>query len=111
MSLADIKGEKAFDVIAEIAGPALNIATDDEISGFFQPLKVPKGMTMQTYALKRMHKYFPTLLKKHKQDFIVILAAMNDKTVEEYEAELTVPILFQSIMDLMHDPTFKSFLS
>lgn len=111
MGLADIKGDKAFDVFAEIMEPIINISMDEEVKGLFEVTEVPEGVDREKFAMERVKKYFPILLKKHKNDLIVILAALEGKSAREYKKNLSVPGIFQSVNGLLVDPTFRAFLS
>lgn len=110
MSLSSIKGEQCFDVFADIMEPILNIASDPEAMEYFKVQEVPEGVDPQEYSIEISKKLMPLVLKKHKDDLIEILAAIDGKTSEEYLEELTVPKLFKSIHGLMTDPVFRSFL-
>lgn len=111
MGLADIKGDKAFDVFADIMGPMMNIATDEEVAGFFKVTEIPEGEDAQKFAMERVKQYLPSLLKNHKDDLIAILASLDGKTEKEYKKNLTVPGIFQSVNALITDQTFRAFLS
>lgn len=111
MGLADIKGEKCFDVFADIMGPMMNIAADKEAVEFFKPQEIPEGEDEAVYKANMMKEYLPKLLKGHKQDFIAILAAFDGKTPKAYTKDLTVPQLFQNVMAVFSDPMFRSFLA
>lgn len=111
MGLAEIKGEKCFDVFAEMLEPLLSIASDEEAMEYFKVQEVPEGEDAQAYALKRTKELLPLILKKHKDDIVAILAAFDGKTPAQYLKTLTVPGLFKSINDLVTDPVFRAFLS
>ena len=44
MRLSDIKGDRVFDVIADIIAPIANIAADETASALFKSGKLPDGM-------------------------------------------------------------------
>lgn len=111
MGLMDIKGDKCFDVFADVLGPMLNIATDEEAMAYFKVQEVPEGEDPGEYAVKRTRDLLPVVLKKHKDDLIDIMAALEGKDRKEYLKDLTVPGLMQSIMALASDPAFRAFLA
>ena len=51
MRLSEIKGERVFDVIADIIEPACNIASDPVASRMFRGEKAPEGMEPRDFAL------------------------------------------------------------
>lgn len=111
MGIADIKGDQAFDVFAEIMEPMINIAMDEEISELFKPMEVPEDADPQKLALERVRKYLPLLMKKHKDDLIVILANLEGQKPKEYAKNMTIPGVLSSVNGLIADPAFRSFLS
>ena len=44
MRLSNVKGERTFDVIAELIDPIYNIAMDPEAAAMFKREKLPEGM-------------------------------------------------------------------
>lgn len=111
MGLADIKGEKAFDALADMLEPMLNIASDTEAMQYFKAVEVPEGVDPQEFALQRTKDLLPILMKQHKNDLIAILAAMEGKSTKQYTKDLTVPGLLNSVYSLMTDPSFRAFLA
>ena len=49
MKLSKIKGERVFDVIADIINPIANIAEDKEAAALFQRQKLPDGVQRTLY--------------------------------------------------------------
>lgn len=111
MKLSDIKGERVFDVIADIIDPIANVAQDKDVAEMFKRKAVPEGMEANEFFAERMRKGVPALLKGHKQDVIAILAAIEGVTPEQYEVSLDFPKLFTDVMELMTDDAFLGFLS
>lgn len=111
MGLGDVKGDKCFEVLADIIAPVMRIAQDEESMKFFKKEDRPEGITDQQYGLYIMENYFPLLLKAHKDDFAEILAALNGKTKKEYLKNLTFTSMFNDIYSLITDKTFMSFLA
>lgn len=111
MKLSDIKGERVFDVIADIINPIANIAQDKDVAGMFERKAVPEGMKAREFFAERMRKGMPALLKGHKRDVITILAAIEGVTPEQYTDTLDLAKLFTDAMELMTDDAFLDFLS
>lgn len=112
MKLSDIKGERVFDVIADIIDPIVNIAQDSDAAELFAPkTEKPEDMDKWTYFLMRVKKSLPPLLKTHRDDFVTILAVVNNVSPKEYRKELTMQKLFSDIIELVTDQEFTSFFA
>ena len=110
MKLSDIKGERVFDVIADIIEPVTNIAQDKEIT-LFKREATPYGMTARAFAIKKISKNAPLLLKRHKGDISTVLASIKGQTVEEYVAGLNLATLSIDMLELLNDQEFISFFT
>lgn len=110
MKLSDIKGERVFDVIADIIEPVTNIAQDKEIT-LFKRETTPDGMTARSFAIKKISKNAPLLLKRHKGDISTVLAVIKGQTVEEYVASLNMATLSIDLLELLNDREFVSFFT
>ena len=106
MRLSDIKGDRVFDVIADIIDPIANIASDETASAFFKREKLPEGMTAKSFLLKRARKAVPALLKGHKNDIITVLSTIEGVSADDYRASLTLAKLMQDTAELMTDEAF-----
>ena len=111
MKLSDIKGDRVFDVIADIIDPIANMVQDKDVAAMFKREAVPDGMEARDFFAKRMCKGLPVLLKGHKADIIAIMAAIEGVTPEQYAASLDFPKLFTDVMELVTDDAFLDFLS
>lgn len=106
MRLSDVKGERVFDVIADIIDPICNIAANDTAGELFKRVPLPEGETVKGFTLKRMKKAIPPLLKSHKEDLITILAAIEGVEPERYAGILNMPKLLKDCIDLLTDEDF-----
>ena len=106
MRLSDIKGDRAFDVIADIIDPIANIASDETASDLFKREKLPDGMTAKAFLLERARKSVPALLKGHKSDIITVLATIEGVSADDYRASLTLAKLMQDTAELLTDEAF-----
>lgn len=112
MRLSEIKGERVFDVIADIIEPACNIAKDEDAADLFdRSRKRPDGMSAKDFALERVKASMPKLLRSHKDDLVVILAAMEGVSADEYRESLTMPKLIQGVYEILTDDDLLAFLS
>lgn len=107
MKLAEIKGERAVTVIADLIAPITNIAVDQEMHKIFRNEK-KEGQTARDAAIQGFKQKIPELLKTHKKDILDILCAVNDMDPED----LSLVDIFQGVIDLVNDKDFMSlFLS
>ena len=112
MRLSDIKGDRVFDVIADIIDPIANIASDETASALFKREKLPEGMTAKAFLLERARKAVPALLKWHKSDIITVLATIEGISADDYRASLTLAKLMQDTAELLTDEAFgEHFIS
>ena len=106
MRLSDIKGDRVFDVIADIIDPIANIASDETASALFKREKLPDGMTAKAFLLERARKAVPALLKGHKGDIITVLATIEGVSADDYRESLTLAKLVQDTAELLTDEAF-----
>lgn len=111
MKLSDIKGDRVFDVIADIIDPIANMVQDKDVAAMFKREAVPEGMEARDFFAKRMCKGLPVLLKGHKADIIAVMAAIEGVTPGQYAESLDFPKLFTDVMELATDDAFLDFLS
>lgn len=106
MRLSDIKGDRVFDVIADIIEPIANIAEDKEATALFKKEKLPEGETPNSFFLKRMKRSVPILLKEHKDEVATILATIEGVDKAEYMANLNLVKLTKDAIELVTDEAF-----
>lgn len=106
MKLSGIKGDRVFDVIAEIIDPIANIAADETASALFRREKLPEGENVKHFILGRVRKAVPALLKTHKMDLIAILAALDGVDPEKYAESLSLVTLFEDVTGILTDEVF-----
>lgn len=66
MKLSDIKGDRVFDVIADIIDPIANMAQDKDVTAMFKREAVPEGMDARDFFAKRICKGLPSCSKAIK---------------------------------------------
>lgn len=106
MKLSDIKGERTFDVIADVIDPIANIAEDEAASNLFRKKKLPDGMTKKEFFIQRARKCVPALLRGHRDDIIAILAAIEGVPPDAYTETLNLVKLTSDVVDLLTDDAF-----
>lgn len=108
MKISEIKGDRVFEVIADVIDPIANIAGDKEITELLSKKKLPEGSDPRAFALERLKKSAPKLLKSHKGDIIAILAALEGVSCEKYKKGLSMLKLMKDFTELLNDPDFKA---
>lgn len=111
MKLSEIKGERVFDVIADIIEPIAVIAEDEEAANLFKRERCPEGMTPAQFMLKKIRKSMPKLVRAHRDEICTILAVIADTSKEEYVKNVTMVSLLRDVMELLNDPEFTAFFS
>ena len=112
MRLSEIKGDRVFDVIADIIEPCCNIAQDKEASALFdRKQKRPDGVSAKDFVLDRVKRSLPTLMRTHKDDLIAILSSIEGVSPDEYRESLTMPKLIEDMYETLTDEDLLAFLS
>lgn len=106
MRLSDIKGERTFDVLTDIAVCACNIANDDTIMALFKKQGLKKGETARSNLINRLKKAIPALLKNHREDVITILSTIKGVPAETYVSDMGLVSLVTDLMELAQDDAF-----
>jgi len=109
MTLSDVKGERVFDVIADIIDPITSIALDKEAKKFFERKPAPEGVEPWDFFLQQLRDSLPTLIKSHKHDICKIIATIKGVSVKKYVSEMTLPSLLADLTGLLTDQEFRSF--
>lgn len=110
--LSDIKGRESMVVMAKIITPIANLAQDDKVMEFFKrnPIDTKDKDEIYRESLKRLSSALPALMESHADDFIHLMATIDGKPYDEYEAGMTLQSLLSDLSVLMSDPMFQSFL-
>ena len=112
MRLSEIRGERVFDVIADIIEPACNIIQDKDAAAIFDRTeKRPDGMTASDFVIGKIKRSMPALMRTHKDDLAAILASVNGMDKAEYMENLTMPKLIQGVYEILTDEDLLGFLS
>ena len=111
MRLSDVKGERTLDVIAEIIEPIANIAEDEVSTEIFSRKKLPEGMTPKQFALQRIKRSVPALIRNHKDEIVTILCTIEGTSEAEYKDSLNLAKLTKDILDLLTDEEFMAFFT
>ena len=97
LKLSEIRGEAALDVLADIMEPAVEIMTDKDVKTLFRAKKKVEAIAL--------------MIKNHKRATIAIMAALNQKSVDEFMAEVNIITLPLTILNIMNDPDLASLFT
>lgn len=111
MRLSDVKGERTFEVIADIIEPVYRIAQDEAAVEMLSPKPCPEGEDPKRFMARRLVAGVPSLLRSHKGDLVAIMAAIEGEDAEEYAASLDLAKLVASFTELVSDPALMGFLA
>ena len=111
MRLSEIRGDRVFDVVADITEPLCNIATDEQAPYRFRRSQVPEGMSKEEFALSKIRKAVPVLMRDHKDDLTAILAAIESVPVAEYREGMTMASICKGVYEILTDEDLMAFLS
>lgn len=109
MKLSDVKGERVFDVVADIIDPIVTIASDEEAAKLFHRDPCPEGMEPWQFFLQKVKDSLPSLVRTHREELIVILSTIKGVSRDEYVENLTFASLFVDLTELVNDKEFISF--
>lgn len=104
MRLSDFKGEEALDVLADIIEPMTFILADEEIQ------KMRKEAAEKKKAVPYI-KFVAPAIKNHKAEIIQVLARLQNQTVEEYKADLSLATLPMQVLEFINDPEIQKFFT
>jgi acyl-CoA reductase-like NAD-dependent aldehyde dehydrogenase len=99
MKISDIPADRAFDVLADVAGPLSNIVSD---SGAMSSISA----TSATDAVRAVGE----IARTHKDDLNAILAAVAGKSVEDYLAGTNALEVINDAVELLTDESIFDFL-
>lgn len=111
MRLSEIRGDRVFDVVADITEPLCNIASDEQAVCLFKRTSRPEGMTKEQFALSKVRTSLPVLMRNHKDDLTAILATLEGEPADRYREDMTMASLMKGLYELFTDEDLMAFLS
>ena len=103
MKLSEVKGERVFDVIADLVDPIVSIASSEDVQGAF---KKADGDNV-----KKMTAVLPVALKNHRADIVKVICAVNGEDPKEYMEGITLMRLLKDANELASDRELLDFFS
>lgn len=109
MKLSEVRGERVFDVVADLVDPVVAIALDKDVAVMFDMRGKPDDMSAWEFLLTKLRESLPALIKTHRDDLVAIVSTVQGVTPEEYVEGLSVGSLIRDILDLVTDRDFTAF--
>lgn len=109
--LSEITMEQGLDIVADILAPIMNIVEDETARDFFTKENPQEGENAIQMSLRRIKSSLPALIKKHKEDLIVIMAALNTQTVDEYKQSKGFMGLVKDVVSLANDEDLQGLFT
>lgn len=113
MKISELTTERAADVLCEVSIYALNILSDKELlASLRMQLEGTDGdrtkAEMIAVASEKVAELVPLLLKKHKDDVLGIVAAVNGLTLEQVRQQKIIKTM-TAIKEMAKDKDLIDF--
>lgn len=112
MKLSEMTTDRAMDVLCEITPCIANITADEELLAELRSAIDPKAVKtkaeLMVKGVEKITKLVPIVLKKRKTDVFGILAALNEKTVEEIGKQNIIATMAQ-VREVVKDKDLMDF--
>ena len=112
MKLSEMTTDRAMDVLCEITPCIANITADEELLAELRNAIDPKAVKtkaeLMVKGVEKITKLVPIVLKKRKPDVFCILAALNEKTVEEIGKQNIIATMAQ-VREVVKDKDLMDF--
>ena len=112
MKLSEMTTDRAMDVLCEITPCIANITADEELLAELRNAIDPKAVKtkaeLTVKGVEKITKLAPIVLKKRKADVFGILAALNEKTVEEICKQNIIATMAQ-VREVVKDKDLMDF--
>ena len=112
MKLSEMTTDRAMDVLCEITPCITNITADEELleelRSAIDPKAVKTKAELMVKGVEKITKLVPIVLKKRKADVFGILAALNEKTVEEIGKQNIIATMAQ-VREVVKDKDLMDF--
>ena len=112
MKLSEMTTDRAMDVLCEITPFIANITADEELleelRNAIDPKAVKTKAELMVKGVEKITKLVPIVLKKRKTDVFGILAALNEKTVEEIGKQNIIATMAQ-VREVVKDKDLMDF--
>lgn len=97
--------DRAVDILIEITPYVADIINDSDLRKLIDKYKKKPTAQIQYFA-----ELIPMFLKKHREPVYIILAALNETTVEEIQAQ-SFAVTVKQIKEIANDKDLISFFT
>ena len=101
----NLSTDKAVDILIEITPYVADIINDSDLRKVIDKYKKTPAKQIQYFA-----ELIPMFLKKHREPVYIILAALNEITVEEIQAQ-SFTVTVKQIKEIAKDKDLISFFT
>lgn len=115
MKLAEIKGDRAVEVLAGLIAPVTKLSEDKEVRSLFSVEGIKPnedGTVDEAKVAKKIQSNFkvklPKLIKFHKTELFTILALLNNRTYADYSKNVSLMDLIMNVNELLDDADVKA---
>lgn len=112
MKLSQMTTDRATDVLCEITPNITNIVADDDLMAELRMVVNPEEVKTRAELLakfaEKISKLVPIVLKKRRLDVFGILAALNEKSVEEIGNQNILATMAQ-VREIVKDKDLMDF--
>lgn len=112
MKLSEMNGEELSVCLCKIAESIERIGFDKKTTAVFQEIAdlSKSGMNNIQQTSMMIGKFVPLLLGDHREDTFAILAAINDKTVDEIRSQNGMQTI-KELKNALADPDLMDFFT
>lgn len=112
MKLSEMTGTQGLEMIGDLLVPIGEIAMDTEAMQSILIMQYAEGDSTLKQIQRGIKNGLGNTIKKHSASIVAILACVNGKSVEEYDANAGFMQLVKDLVDLVNDPVLNGlFLS
>lgn len=101
----NLSTDKAVDILIEITPYVADIINDSDLRKVIDKYKKTPAKQIQYFA-----ELIPMFLKKHREPVYIILAALNETTVDEIQAQ-SFAVTVKQIKEIATDKELMSFFT
>lgn len=110
--LDDIKGERSFDVLADVMEIMFTLADDPNVMRFAKRGEnVPEGEDATEWGLKMVKECVPAMIRDHRDALASVIALSQGTTKAKYLKEVTPKQLWNDVFAIFNDSVLVGFLA
>lgn len=111
MRLSEMTGTQGLEMIGDLLVPIGEIAMDTEAMQSILIMQYAEGDSTLKQIQRGIKNGLGNTIKKHSASIVAILACVNGKSVEEYDASAGFMQLVKDLVDLVNDPVVNGLFS